>query len=200
MSNILSFGESVEGYEGRVLNEREVRAGAGILFLFAFLAFLYAYTHTDYRFIKIFVTFFMFDFFTRVMINPKYSPSLIAARIIVSSQNPEYTGAPQKRFAWSIGLVLSVVMFVLVIVLEATTPITFFFCLLCLTLLYCESVFGICVGCKLYTLLSKRKARYCPGGVCEIQVKNEIQTVNSLQIFIVITSLLISSYITYQVI
>ena len=34
------FGERVEGYDGLMFNEREVRAAAGIVFLFAFMAFM----------------------------------------------------------------------------------------------------------------------------------------------------------------
>ena len=34
-----NFGEIVEGYEVRVLNEREARAAAGILFIFGFFEF-----------------------------------------------------------------------------------------------------------------------------------------------------------------
>ena len=44
MNKVIRFGEDVEGYEIPVLNEREVRATAGILFLFAFLAILLAHT------------------------------------------------------------------------------------------------------------------------------------------------------------
>jgi hypothetical protein len=33
MSTVFYFGEKVDEYEVRVLNEREVRAGAGILFV-----------------------------------------------------------------------------------------------------------------------------------------------------------------------
>ena len=40
MSRIFGFGEAVEGYAVPVLNEREVRASAGILFFFALVSFL----------------------------------------------------------------------------------------------------------------------------------------------------------------
>jgi hypothetical protein len=36
------FGETVKGYKIPVLNEREIRASAGILFLFMFIAILIA--------------------------------------------------------------------------------------------------------------------------------------------------------------
>jgi len=37
---VFQFGERVEGYPIPVLNEREIRAGAGLLFLLMFVAIL----------------------------------------------------------------------------------------------------------------------------------------------------------------
>lgn len=99
MDKYFYFGETVDGYAVRVLNEREARAAAGLLFVFALLSFLYAYRTMDFRFTSIFITFFMVDFLIRVLINPKYAPSLIVGRFVVSRQKPEYVGAAQKRFA-----------------------------------------------------------------------------------------------------
>ncbi|MEE9455210.1 MAG: DUF4395 domain-containing protein [Paracoccaceae bacterium] len=200
MKNLFSFGETVEGYNVNVINEREARAGAGILFLFAILSFLYAYTYMDFRFTKVFITFFMVDFFIRVLINPKFAPSLIAGRIAIAHQKPEYVGAPPKRFAWSIGLLLAVVMFVIVVVLELMTSVKIGICLLCLVLLYCEAVFGICIGCKLYNLVMKNEAQYCPGGVCEVHEKEAIQTINPMQILIVLIAAILATYFVIKVI
>jgi hypothetical protein len=36
MRKVIKFGEDVEGYEIPVLNEREIRAAAGILFVWLF--------------------------------------------------------------------------------------------------------------------------------------------------------------------
>ena len=87
MNKFLHFGETVAGYSVPVLNEREARAAAGILFVFAILSFLYAYTYMDFRYTRIFVTFFMLDFFIRVIINPAYAPSLIAGRFFVAHKH-----------------------------------------------------------------------------------------------------------------
>ena len=114
MKRHIYFGEVVKGYNIPVLNEREARAGAGLLFLFAMISFLNAYLTHRFLFTQTFVTFFMVDFFIRIFINPKYAPSLILGRLFVSNQKPEYVGAPQKRFAWSIGFMLSVVMLSLI--------------------------------------------------------------------------------------
>ena len=63
------FGEKVEGYGVKVLNEREVRASAGILFFFALIAFLNAWLIGNFEIIKIFVIAFLLDFFIRIFIN-----------------------------------------------------------------------------------------------------------------------------------
>lgn len=41
MNKIIKFGENVEGYNIPVLNEREIRASAGILFLVIFIVTLH---------------------------------------------------------------------------------------------------------------------------------------------------------------
>ncbi len=197
LKTTITFGEPVENYDRLVLNEREARAGAGILFLFAIISFLYAATYMDFRFTKVFITFFMLDFFVRVFISPKYAPSLIAGRLFVSHQTPEYVSATPKRFAWSIGFILSVVMFILVVVLEMMTKIKLVICLLCLSLLYFEAVFGICLGCIIYRLITHKKTQYCPGGTCMLQQKENIQKVSFSQKMIVLIAFSSAAYFTY---
>lgn len=198
MQNYLHFGETVAGYSVPVLNEREARAGAGILFVFALLSFLYAYNNMDFRYTQIFVTFFMLDFFIRVVINPAYAPSLIAGRFFVSTQTPEYVGAAQKRFAWSIGLILSIVMFTLIVILEMMTPIKIWICLACLILLFSETAFGICIGCVLYNWLFPNKAAYCPGDMCVAKIKQPIQRINWLQALLAVTAFGVAGWLAVQ--
>ena len=198
MQNYLHFGETVAGYSVPVLNEREARAGAGILFVFALLSFLYAYNSMDFRYTQIFVTFFMLDFFIRVVINPAYAPSLIAGRFFVSTQTPEYVGAAQKRFAWSIGLILSIVMFTLIVILEMMTPIKIWICLACLILLFSETAFGICIGCVLYNWLFPNKAAYCPGDMCVAKIKQPIQRINWLQALLAVTAFGVAGWLAVQ--
>ncbi len=185
MKNYIYFGETVEGYDIPVLNEREARAGAGLLFMFAMISFLNSYLLHDFTFTKIFVTIFMVDFFIRIFINPKYAPSLILGRIFVQNQAPEYVGAPQKKFAWYIGFVLSVIMFFMIVIFEVMTPVKIIICLLCLALLFSESAFGICLGCIVYHWVYKKSPNYCPGNVCEIKQKEEIQKISKLQLAII---------------
>lgn len=200
MNKHFYFGEVVDGYAVRVLNEREARAGAGLLFVFAILSFLYAYRTMDFRYTSIFITFFMVDFFIRVLVNPKYAPSLIVGRFFVARQKPEYVGAAQKRFAWSIGLVLSIIMFWLVVVVEMMTPIKIYICTACLILLFSETAFGICIGCVLYNLIRKTPPTLCPGGVCEVRQKEEIQRINPIQATIAVLALGVAGFFLYRAI
>jgi hypothetical protein len=180
------FGETVEGYNIPVLNEREIRAAAGILFFFTFLSLLFILMKGNFLLIKYVITVFMVDFIIRVFINPKFAPTLIVSRWIVSRQNPEYVGAAQKKFAWIIGVVLSVTMFILMVIVNSYSPITGIICLICLAFLFFESVFGICLGCLFYNLFYKEKAQHCPGEICDVKNKHDIQKISFLQIIIVL--------------
>jgi hypothetical protein len=186
MSKVSKFGEDVEGYEIPVLNEREIRAAAGILFVWAFLAVLMAIMKGSFVLLKYFILAFFVDFLIRVFINPKFSPTLIIGRLIVRRQTPEYVGAAQKKFAWVIGLVLVLIMLVLVIFVNSYSPISGIICLICLIFLLFESAFGICLGCLFYGWFYGKKARYCPGEVCEIRDRHDIQKTSWIQLLIVL--------------
>jgi hypothetical protein len=198
MKKIFYFGEKIKEFDIRVLNEREVRASAGILFLFAIIAFMNAWLLGNFNIIKIFVITFLVDFFIRIFINPKYSPSLIIGRFIVMNQKPEYVGAAQKRFAWVIGFILATTMFFLVIINNIIGPINLFICLACLIFLFFETSFGICLGCMVYNLFNKEKAKLCPGGVCEVRKKENIQKISVIQVIITSLFVILIIYIAFS--
>ena len=185
MNNLIQFGENVEGYNIRVLNEREIRASAGILFLATFISLMFILFKNNFLPIKYVLTMFLADFIIRVFINPKFSPTLIIGRLIVSNQSPEYVGAAQKKFAWIIGVILSATMFILMVVVNSYSPVTGIICLICLVFLFFESAFGICLGCKFYPLFFKDKTQYCPGKVCDVKSKQDIQKTSLMQLLIV---------------
>jgi len=186
MNKIIKFGEDVEGYNIPVLNEREIRAAAGILFLATFLSLMFILFKENFVPIKYVITLFLMDFLIRVFINPKFSPTLIFARLIVRNQTPEYVGAAQKKFAWIIGVVLASAMFISFIIMNAYSPITGITCLICLIFLFFESAFGICLGCKFYPLFFKDKAQYCPGEVCDVKRKQDIQKTSVSQLLVLL--------------
>ena len=184
---MIKFGETVEGYNIPVLNEREIRAAAGILFLATFISLIFVLFKENFVPIKYVITFFLADFLIRVFISPRFSPTLILARMIVRNQTPEYVGAPPKKFAWIIGVVLSATMFYNFIIENAYSPITGIICLICLVFLFFESAFGICLGCLFYPLFLKKEALYCPGDVCDVKQKQDIQKTSIGQILVLLT-------------
>jgi len=185
MKKFIQFGENVEGYNIPVLNEREIRAAAGILFLLMFTAILTVVLKGDFLLLKYAITIFLTDILIRVLINPRFSPSLIIGRLIVRNQIPEYVGAAQKKFAWIIGIVLGAIMMALQVMVNAFSPITGIICLICLVFLFFEAAFGICLGCKFYPIFFKDKVQYCPGEVCDLNNKQDIQKTSKAQLLIV---------------
>jgi len=186
MKNVIQFGEKVPGYDIPVLNEREIRAAAGIMFVLIYTSLMFIVFRNDFRMVKYIVVIFFIDFLVRVFVNPKFSPSLIVGRWIVRNQVPEYVGAKQKKFAWIIGVGLSASMFVLLIIINAYGPPTALGCLFCLIFLLFESVFGICLACKVYRWMYGEKAQYCPGEVCDVKSRHPIQYTSPAQWLIVV--------------
>jgi hypothetical protein len=169
-SAVFEFGQKIDGYEVRVLNERAVRAGAGILFFLALIAFMNAWLTGNFQPTRVFVVAFLVDFTIRIFVNPLLAPSLIVGQWVVRKQQPEYVGAPQKRFAWAIGFGLALTMLYLVVLNNVVGPINLIVCATCLLLLFFETAFGICIGCKVYNLFNKEQAQLCPGGVCDAPI------------------------------
>lgn len=135
MNKPIQFGENVEGYNIPVLNEREIRASAGILFLATFISLILIVFKNNFLPIKYVITLFLTDFIIRVFVNPKFSPTLIIGRLIVRNQVPEYVGARPKKFAWMIGVTLSATMFIFMVVVNSYSPVTGIICMVCLLFL-----------------------------------------------------------------
>ena len=197
MSRPVKFGEEVSGYNIPVLNEREIRASAGILFVFMFVSLMMIIFKGNFVMIKYVIMVFLTDMIVRVFISPKYSPTLIIGRLIVGRQNPEYVGAAQKRFAWMIGIVLATMMFFLMVVLNSYSVVSGLTCFVCLIFLFFESAFGICIGCVFYKLFYKEKAQYCPGEICDVKAKQDIQKVSLNQVVIVLAFIAMIILMTY---
>ncbi|TNE56315.1 MAG: DUF4395 domain-containing protein [Bacteroidetes bacterium] len=181
MKTSAQFGDMVDGYSVPVLNEREIRASAGILFLGAFLSLMFIIFQGNFVAAKYFVIIFLLDFIIRLHITPRQAPTLILGRWIVRNQLPEFVGAAQKQFAWKIGLLLASLMFVLLIVLNTYSFLTGLICLICLLFLFFESVFGICLGCIVYKRFYPEEAKYCPGESCELNDQHETQKIKRSQ-------------------
>ena len=174
------------GKENALLNEREIRAAAGILFVPMLIALMLILLNGDFLMIKFYIIIFLVDLIIRVFISPRYSPSLILGRLMVGRQTPEYVGAAQKRFAWKIGITLATLMFFLIVVLNSYSIFTGLSCLFCLSFLFFESAFGICLGCVVYGWFYKKELRDCAGDSCEKKEKQDIQKVSIRQVLVLI--------------
>jgi len=165
MAKIFQFGEEVPGYDYRVINERDARASAGIMFLFGIISFFsFIMTHNLF-WAEVFSLTFILEFAIRVLINPLYAPYMVLGSLIVSNQHPDWVEAAPKKFAWILGLGLGLVM-AYFIVFGILSPIRMLTCVACLILLFTESVFGICLGCLVYKRFNV-DLQNCPGGTCE---------------------------------
>ncbi|MGZ3837504.1 MAG: DUF4395 domain-containing protein [Flavisolibacter sp.] len=165
--NFFRFGEDIKGFSTPVLNEREIRASAGILFLLMFISLMLILFKNNFLLIKYVIIIFLTDLVIRVFVNPDFSPTMIIGRLIVGRQTPEYVGAPQKKFAWKIGIGLAGFMFILLDIINAYSIFTGLTCLVCLAFLFFESSFGICLGCLFYKWFHRNAPENCPGGVCD---------------------------------
>ncbi len=178
---IFSFGETIPGFNYKVMNEREVRGISGLMFLMGVFAFIQAFILNRYSVLPIISGAMFFHFLISVFVNPKFSPFSFITKIFIRKQTPIYIGAVQKRFAWSLGMGLSFTIFIFSILLNTTGDISYFepacmLCIICLLLMFLETAFAICVGCKLYffsihlKLIKKPEVTpNCMGDVCEIK-------------------------------
>jgi len=175
---ILTFGDFNQEKGFKVVNERSMRASAGIMFIMGLVAFINGFLLQNYIVIPYISGILLINFLIGVLINPKFAPIMIIASLIVRGQEPILIGAIQKRFAWSLGIVLSTAIFT--ISLKLLTDVSFFepvcfLCLICLIILFFETAFGICVGCKTYylaiqlKLLKKPEIKpNCMGDSCKV--------------------------------
>jgi Domain of unknown function (DUF4395) len=166
MGLFLNFGEKIDGYDYKVINERDARASAGIMFLLGILSLFSVHLYRIIFWAELFSITFIIEFIVRVLINPKYAPYMLIGGLVVSNQQPDWVEARPKRFAWLLGMILGVIM-TYYIIFGIITPIRLGICWLCLFLMFVESVFGICLGCLLYKKL-KWKTYNCPAGICDV--------------------------------
>ncbi len=186
---LFNYGEKVPGYTEGVVNEREIRATAGIMFMLGMIVIFVGIGYNHIIVARVYIAFIFLDFTIRI-INPKYAPSLLLGRVFIQNQPPEYVGAMQKRFAWVLGWFISIPMVYWFVLNWDISFYKVLVCVLCLTLLFMEAALSICVGCKLYSFFTRKKAQHCPGGACEVHIKEPIQTFNLAQKVISITVLI----------
>ncbi len=77
--SIISFGKYIDGHDYKVLDERRVRASAGIMFLVGAIAFINGFILGKFEIIPYISGFLAINFIIGLFINPKYSPTLLLA-------------------------------------------------------------------------------------------------------------------------
>ncbi|PID70399.1 hypothetical protein CSB37_01770 [bacterium DOLZORAL124_38_8] len=161
-----------------VVNERGIRATAGIMFVIGFFTMLTIKYTGDYTTMYYVVPAFWLDFLLKTFVGPQASIFGFFGRMLVQGQKPEFVGAIQKRFAWGIGSVMATLMMIVGVWLEIRGWAPFAICATCLTFMWMESALGICAGCKIYKYLLDKKILKepsvrpaCPGGACSIKKK-----------------------------
>ena len=166
MNKVLQFGETIDKYDFKVLNERDIRASAGIMFLLGTLSLFFFIITKNIFWAELFSITFIIEFIVRVFINPIYAPYMMLGSLAVFNQSPEWVEARPKKFAWILALVLGLIMGYFII-FDIITPFRLLICLICLVLLFLESSFGICLGCLVYKKINAKLYK-CAGDTCEL--------------------------------
>ena len=107
-----------------------------------------------------------YGFIARVAAGPTFSPlGRLATRVIIPALaiSPRPVDGPPKRFAQGIGATVSVSAMVAHFAFGATTLALVLVALITVAATL-ESVFGLCIGCRIFALLSR--AGVIPEGVC----------------------------------
>jgi hypothetical protein len=167
--NKYEFGETVPGIDFGVFNERAIRAAAGLLFLVGFSGWWVAALTDDYSLLRAFGAMFMIDMVLRLFVGHRFTPSMIIADFIVRPQRPEWVDAEPKKIAWYLGFGMVTISCLAMGWFSLTGIIPLVLCGICISMLFLEAAFGICVGCELARRFSKQKPRLCPGDVCNYQ-------------------------------
>jgi hypothetical protein len=156
------------------VDENQVRAAAGLTMVLGAVAFGYAYFEAQYVPLQMVSTLFFVEFLTRLMLGLRYSPMGVAARAMTLRHPADWVSAKPKRFAWTLGLGMAFSMMVITNSgVRGALPRTV--CAICLTLMWMESVLGVCLGCKIHGLLVRRgwanrdfAFEVCAHGECEL--------------------------------
>ena len=174
-----TYGQSIEGLsvDGRALraavfNEHQVRAAAGLTLVLGAVAFVYAYFAKVYEPIQAVTVLFFVEFALRVALGVHRSPIGAVAGWMVRRQPPHWVSAKPKRFAWTLGLVMSGAMALITNAgIRGALPLSI--CLVCLVLMWLETTLGLCLGCEIHAWLVRRgwarkdeAFEVCAGGVC----------------------------------
>ena len=157
-----------------VFDENQVRAAAGLTMVMGAIALSLAYFDQQYIPLQVVASFFFLEFAVRLTAGIRYSPVGLVAGLMTRNRAPDWVSAKPKRFAWTLGLAMTFAMTIITNVgIRGLLPRTI--CLICLALMWMESVLGLCVGCQIHGFLVRRgwakkdpDFEICAHGACEI--------------------------------
>ncbi|MWV25132.1 DUF4395 domain-containing protein [Methylobacterium sp. 2A] len=160
------------------VNENQVRAAAGLTMVLGAVAFVYAYFDKVYVPIQVVTTVFFIEFLIRITAGLTYSPIGVLAGWITQRQPPHWVSAKPKRFAWTLGLLMSLAMVIITNSgIRGVLPLTI--CLICLSLMWLEAVLGLCLGCEFHRVMVRRgwatrdkTIEVCAHGACATESAN----------------------------
>lgn len=161
-----SVGEWVQGIDVPVVNERAVRASAGLLFLLGFTAWMIGVITGELQPMRAFGILFAVEMYLRLLVGTRVTPTLIIGTLLTRSQRPEWVEARSKRFAWGLGFGMAMAGCLALGWLGLPAVIAQTVCGLCLALLYAEAAFGYCLGCELARRFAREKPTLCAGDTC----------------------------------
>jgi hypothetical protein len=179
----MSFGVFIEGKKFRVVDERVMRLNALFILLLAATAFINGFELKNYAALPFIIGVIWLNFIIGIFINLDYSITVAMAKLILGKEIKKPIGAIQKKFAWSLGLVLSSIILVLSSMLPYYPGLfntVCVLCLICIAIIFLEAAFKICLGCELYFLAIKLKflkepkpdeRPNCMGDSCEVKTE-----------------------------
>lgn len=159
-------GQWVRGLDVPVINERAVRASAGILFLGGFSAWLWGVATGDLQPMRVFGIVFAVEMMMRLFIGTAFTPTLVLGAWITRPQRPEWVEGRSKVLAWSLGLAMSLAGCFSLGWLAMPAIIAQVICGMCLLLLYLETAFGLCLGCVVAQRFARTTSALCAGDTC----------------------------------
>ena len=160
------IGQWVIGIDVPVVNERAVRASAGILFLAGFAAWQHSVLTGDLRPMQLFGIAFALEMYLRLFVGTRWTPTLALGTLITRPQRPEWVDARSKKLAWMLGFGMALTGCFALGWLGLAPAIAQTICAICLALLFAEAAFGYCLGCELARRVSHEKPTLCSGDTC----------------------------------
>lgn len=160
-----------------VVNEHAVRAAAGLTLVIAAVAFSIAFFDRKYVPLQVASCVLFIEFLVRLTAGLQHSPVGIIALRLTRRRPPDWVSLKPKLFAWKLGLTLSGSMVIITnIGIRGLLPRTI--CIICMVLMWMESVLGLCLGCEIYARLVRRgwiakdpEIERCANGVCQMPAR-----------------------------